>query len=183
MPVEYPSSGDLSKAFYMEAIRHLEDAAVLLDNLRYAASITSSMKAAELAVKAAAIKANAFGFWSDLFKKHNPVTAMDSHTILKGLVDEINGSVPLLSGRIKEMEKLEPKEMKAGQSEEINTEYPFLRAQTGGRRRAAIIESPQAYFGETDAITHYSSARDLIDLLPRLRRSMSSWRSPLPGPR
>ena len=74
MPTVYPSSRDLARSFYAESVRHLEDAVVLLDNDRFAVSVSSAMKAAELAVKSAAIIDNATGFWDELFKSHKPLT-------------------------------------------------------------------------------------------------------------
>ena len=184
---QMPSSETLARAYFEEGVRHLEDARVLHEAHRYPAAITSSMKAAELGVKAVVILGGAMGWWDKVFTTHKPLDDIDNSTsAFQYHVVALAGYNQTLIADVKEMEKLAP--AKPGGSYDIgsqqNPEYPFLSYQ-----RASIINpgefrlnKPSTHFAEADSRGYYNTAQDLLTAVVTQYATIGSWGLVLLGP-
>lgn len=105
----FPSSADVAFAFYTEAIRHFEDAHFLKES-RYAASIASSQKAAELAIKSLFLFDGVLGWWDKLFDTHSPLKSISASTghVLSRHIGRILAVDQDLVDEIKLLESLAP---------------------------------------------------------------------------
>lgn len=79
----FPRAEEYARCFFAEAVRHLVDASVQHRAGRYPAAITSSMKAAEMAIKAVLILEGSLGWWDRLQATHQPLTDVRQHPVHK----------------------------------------------------------------------------------------------------
>ena len=180
---EFPDSQAFAQLFFQESTRHLEDARVLHAARRYAASITSSMKAGELGIKSVLVLDGAMGWWENLLKTHNPLTEIQNHLILKRHYAILENFEPNLAIRIKDMEKLAPSRagakgaVNAFNEAEQNTEYPYLYHGPDPATGRLITQGriPSQEFGEVQSRNHFTTARKLLAALTTLYRDVSSW--------
>lgn len=169
-PSALPSQQEFAQSFFAEAVRHLVDARVLHRNGRFAASITSSMKAAEFATKAALVLEGGLGFYEKLFGSHKPLTDTEGQRLFENLGALLDRARPGLRDDLKILEALTPQPFGAKKfdADETNTEYPYLERNPhplGLGMVVAHLVSPHARFDDMDSKKHYSVARETITLL------------------
>lgn len=182
MSPAFPDAATLSRAFFEEAIRHLEDAHLLHINGRYAAAITSVMKASELALKSACILEGAMGWWKDIQTTHKVLEAIGNNVLLSRLVGCLDTYQHGLRAKALILEKLIPEAPKMSFNDlrnyaPENTEYPFLMiahdAAIGDYR--ASIECPQIFFDQSRSQRLYNIARDVLLAITAAYPMIASW--------
>jgi len=181
----FPDTGAFALAFLEEGVRHLADARVLHQRSRHAASVTSSMKAAELGAKSALILEGAMGLYDKVFNTHKPLTEIEKHPLLKRLNPRLEAHRTDLSLDVRVMESLEPTQFGKGNYDpaagEANTEYPFLvKTPDALGNTVARLQSPQTYFDAAQSLRYFLLARELLAALPLLYPPMGTWRVNLP---
>src|SRR5690242_16661223 len=92
----FPNQDAYARKFFGEAARHLGDAWILHREGRYPAAITSSMKAAELGLKAVLIVEGSMGWWDQLQRTHKPLDEIRQHPVLKHVYQELEQHDPAL---------------------------------------------------------------------------------------
>jgi hypothetical protein len=137
---------------------------------RFPGSITSTLKASELGIKAVLILDGAFGWWDKLQITHAPLTAIESHISLKKHFQRVAAQDAGLPASIKSLEKLVPGKLGAGsfnELDEANTEYPFAYAGTdpATNSKSVVLKCPGDYFTDVLSRDHYTAARDLLLIL------------------
>jgi hypothetical protein len=182
-----PDSSLHGRAFWEEAVRHLNDAYVLHTNHRYPASIASSMKAAELGLKSVLILDNVMGWWEKLLSVHDPLTTIQNtgRPVLTRHYDAINNADSALVTRVKDLESLAPRSQSSGRFEQstagvVNPEYPFLTVAPDAGGLIARLNRPETFFTEADSHNHYETAHRFIELLPTQYAELIGWVIPLP---
>lgn len=80
--VVFPHQDEFARKFLAEAVRHLGDARVIHRAGRYPGAITSSQKAAELAIKAVLVLEGSLGWWERLQQTHRPLEEIQNHPVL-----------------------------------------------------------------------------------------------------
>jgi len=184
--VRFPHQYEFARKFFGEAVRHLGDARVLHQAGRYPGAITSSQKAAELAIKAVLMLEGSLGWWERLQQTHRPLEEIQSHPVLTHHVQGLrNHSATLVTG-ITALERLAPskpdvKEFKV--ETQANTEYPFfylLRA--AGSPVTSHLDGPSDYFTEFESQDHFRTAHELLSAYKALYVQVRSWKHRLPRP-
>jgi hypothetical protein len=185
--VAFPQPGELARKFFWEAIRHLGDARVLHQGKRYPGAITSSMKAAELGIKAALIVDGCLGWWEKLQQTHKPLDEIRSHGVLKFHYQALHQHDPLLITAVAALEKLVPSRpdiQKFSAETEANTEYPFfyLEQSTPGAPTISHLVGPSEYFTATASRDSYRTAHELLTAYQALYPQIKAWKHRLPRP-
>lgn len=178
----FPKDEDVARAFFAEAVRHLQDARVLHVSTRYAAAMTSSMKAVELSLKSLLIVHGA-SRWLD--------NALNSHAVLKEMSNVTSVSEPLLDaietfdstllGDIKLLEKLVPSKINVSRltfDEAANTEYPFLAFDPSAISTLTLY-SPSHAFRDADSLHSFRTAYRLLHALKSLSPEIQVWKTRL----
>lgn len=181
----FPQADELARKFFQEAVRHLGDARVLHRRKRYPGAITSSMKAAELGVKAALIVDGSMGWWDKLQQTHKPLDEIKTHGVLKFHHEALQQHNRTLITAVAALERLVPSRpdtQKFGAETEANTEYPFfyLEQSTAGASTTSHLVGPSEYFAETDSRDHYRTARELLIAYQALYPQIRAWKHRLP---
>jgi hypothetical protein len=177
----FPDTEEIAKAFFEEAIRHLEDALILHRKQRHPASITSSMKAAELGLKALFILDGAMGWWPKAQDTHTPWNDASKVAILKRHQDILKAQLPTLEADITALEKLSPGKPNLnadGPDEQANTEYPFPsfdKDRSTGLYMASM-HRPDLFFDRATSEVHYTTAHKLLVTLRIHYPTIASWR-------
>ncbi len=183
---QFPDADALSRAFFEEGIRHLEDARILHEARRYPAAIASSMKAAEFGVKAVIILGGAMGWWDKIFTTHTPLSHINNLAMFSHHIQAITAYSRTLVSDVKKMEGLSP--AKPGGSFDIsseqNPEYPFLSyhpnpATNSGEFR---LGKPSTHFAEADSRGYFNTAQDLLTAVVVQYPAVGSWGLVLPAP-
>jgi hypothetical protein len=186
-PVAFPRPDELARKFFEEAVRHLGDARVLHRAKRYPGAITSTMKAAELGIKAALILDGSLGWWDKLQQTHKPLEDIRNHGVLKFHYQALLQHDPTLITNVAALEKLVPTRpdvQKFSAETEANTEYPFfyLEQSTAGAPTVSHLVGPSEYFTETDSKDYYRAARELLMAYRTLYSQIAAWGIRLPRP-
>lgn len=184
---QFPSPDEYAREFFKEAVRHLEDAYLLHEAKRYPAAITSSLKAAELSIKAALILEGSLGWRGDLQQTHQPLMKIENHPVLKYHAEWLDQQRPGLKAGITTIEKLAPGKPGAGQltrEDQANTEYPFfyLQPSSPGDSVAAHLVGPSEHFTEPASLDHYRRAHELLTLYMDHHSKIKAWSLTLPSP-
>ncbi len=95
----FPNNKEYARALHEEAVRHLEDARILHEAGRYPGSITSSMKAVELSLKAVFVLDGTQG-WFDGLLQHDVLTKAQTNELLKRHHEELDRRRHLLTSDI-----------------------------------------------------------------------------------
>lgn len=190
----FPAPEGYARALFEEALRHLEDARVLHHAARYPASLSSSMKAAELAVKSVLVLDGALGWWERLHLTHSPVTDITNHTLLRRHYDLLESYRAGLPGDVIQLEAFAPERPGAARfvagvagagiaRVETNPEYPFIEAGVDPATRAPIarLHRPTTFFGEPESRRCFGIARDLISALQSVYAEVAAWSLAAPG--
>ncbi len=181
----FPDKETLAHAFFEEATRHLEDARMLHEAGRCPASITSSMKAAELGLKSILILDGALGWWDKLMTTHKPGEEISGHKILSQHILNLNAARPNLFKDVRLLEQLEPTKPGAQQfvtDNEANPEYPFVGETTDsvtGRVYAKVYE-PRLYFDYARSAEAFGIARDVLAAIQTAYPAVTAWQTALP---
>lgn len=182
----FPDAATWSRALFVEAVRHLEDASVLHAAARYAGSLASTLKAAELGLKSVVVLDGAMGWWEKLHTTHTPFADISGHPILRRHAELLQGHSPTLPGLLRELEALAPGRPGADSFQiavEANPEYPFFSADSDPHTRTLIpaVHSPAHYFGEVASRRYFNVARNLLTALQTLYPAVGAWAVPLPA--
>lgn len=185
-PLSYfPEKDILAQVMFGEGIRHLEDAHILHERQRYAASIASAMKAAEMGIKTLIILDGALGWWDKIFTTHSPLTDIKALPIFRHHVVLLEEYRATLIREVVEMESLAPTRpgAKAFDIElEKNPEYPFLsygvNSATG--RGEFRLDPPSAYFKEDHSRKYYNTAQDLLTAVVTQYVVVGGWELAIP---
>lgn len=182
----FPDPNGYARKFFAEAVRHLEDARILHGEGRYPAAITSSMKAAELGLKAVLILEGSMGWWEQLQRTHKPLDDIRQHPVLKHVCQELEQHNAALIGGVTAMEKLAPARPDAKSftfETQANTEYPFfyLQPNPAGGPDTAHLVGPSEYFTEPESRTHYRTGHALLTACQNLYAQVGAWGISLPG--
>jgi hypothetical protein len=155
--------------------------------MRYPGAITSSMKAAELGIKAALIVDGSLGWWDRLQQTHKPLEDIRSHGVLQCHYQALHQHAPALITGVAALEKLVPSRpdiQKFSEETEANAEYPFfyLEPSTAGAPATSHLVGPSEYFTESHSRDHYRAAHDLLTAYRTLYIQIRSWNHRLPRP-
>jgi hypothetical protein len=185
--VQFPHQDALAEKWFAEAVRFLHDAYVLHQAARYAASVASSQKAAELAVKAVLILDGSLGWWDRLQQTHRPLEEIERHPILGHHRRALTQHSPQLVADVLALERLAParsekKDLTA--DDQANTEYPFFFLETDPNSGDTSVRllGPSDYFQETQSLAHYRTARSLLTAYQAIDRTVRQWGHGLPDP-
>jgi len=181
----FPAKEPFARAFFQEATRHLEDAQILHKAARYPASITSSMKAAELGVKTILILDGALGWWDKLMTTHKPVEDITAHQILRHNLDKLNAKRPKIDVAVRKLEQLipnQPGKQNFVKDNEANPEYPFVSAENDRLTGRDFIktEEPRLYFTEARSKELYGIAREVFVAVQAAYPPVTEWQIVLP---
>ena len=187
--VAFPHADEFARKFFVEAVRHLGDARVLHKARRYPGAITSSQKAAELAIKAVLVLEGALGWWDKLQQTHRPLEEIQNHAVLTHHFQQLQNHGPTLIAGVTALERLAPArpEKKEFRFEtEVNTEYPFfyLRRPAAGTTgpTTSHFQGPSEYFTEAESLEHYRTAHELLKVYQGLYLQVRRWKPRLPKP-
>ena len=183
----FPSQDIYARKFFVEAVRHLEDARILHAAGRYPAAITSSMKAAELGLKGVLILEGSMGWWDQLQRTHKPLDEIRQHSVLKHVLQDLELHDAALITGVTAMEKLAPARPDAKSftlETQANTEYPFfyLQPAPAGGPDTAHLAGPSEYFTEPESLTHYRTGHALLTACEALYTPVAHWSLSLPDP-
>jgi hypothetical protein len=186
-PPRFPSKDEYARKFFVEARRHLEDARILHQAARYPAAITSSMKAAEIAIKAVLILEGSLGWWEKLQQTHEPFNEIRQHALLKYHSRALEQHSPTLIAGLTALEKLAPSRPDKGPltfETQANTEYPFFYLQppaASGAEDTGHRVGPAEYFTEAESLKHYRTAHELMAVYQMLHAEVAAWGVGLPA--
>lgn len=185
--VAFPHQDQFARKFFTEAVRHLGDARLLHRAGRYPGAITSSQKAAELAVKAVLVLDGSQGWWDRLQQTHRPLEEIQTHPVLTHHFLALQSHSPTVIAGVSALERLAPsrpdvKEFKF--ETQVNTEYPFFyllkpAAGTTGPT-TSHFQCPSEYFTDTESLEHYRTAHELLTAYRVLYPRVRSWKLRLP---
>ena len=173
--VPLPRDSELAHAYFSEAIRHLKDARILHEADRYAAAITSTMKATELGLKSLLILYGIRG-WHDL-NKHNVMAVAKSISVLDSLLNALKSQYRTVVSDIEEMERLVPDKqtlLKLTLADAQNTEYPFF-AEEPGLAHSYRLYLPEAYFDEVSSRKYFRTAFQLLTAIQSISPEVAAW--------
>ena len=181
----FPEKEPFAHAFFAEAARHLEDARILHKAQRYPASITSSMKAAELGMKCVFILDGALGWWDKLFASHKPFEDAKTHVILLYHAETLfkaNASLKAGTQRLERLVPNQPGKQNFDPEKEENTEYPFVSVEYDNQNgRACVrVNEPRLYFDSSKSEDLYRIARDVLTAVQAAYPPVAAWQIVLP---
>jgi hypothetical protein len=184
--VGFPHQDEFARKFFLEVVRHLGDARVLHRAGRYPGSITSSQKAAELAIKAVLMLEGTLGWWDRLQQTHRPLEEAQHHPVLTHHVQELRNHSSTLIAGITALEKLAPSKPDVREfrvETQANTEYPFFYLlKPGGGPVTSHLDGPSEYFTDTESLEHYRTAHELLTAYQSLHAQVRMWKHRLPRP-
>ena len=187
--VTFPHQDEFARKFFGEAARHLGDARILHQSARYPGAITSSQKAAELAIKAVLVLEGALGWWDRLQQTHRPLEEIQNHAVLTHHFQALHNHSPTLIAGVNALERLassRPDVKKFEFETQVNTEYPFfylLKPAAGATGpTTSHFEGPSDYFTGAESLDHYSTAHELLTAYQALYPKVRAWRHRLPRP-
>ncbi len=173
--VPLPGDSEMARAYFSEAIRHLQDARILHEAGRYAGAITSAMKAAELGLKSVLILYGVRG-WHDLLT-HRVIATVKSISILDDLMDALKSQYPSIVLEVEELERLVPDRQnlsKLALADAQNTEYPFF-AEEFNLSRNYRLYLPEIHFDEAKSVTSFRTALRLLSAIQAISPEVSAW--------
>ncbi len=183
--LQFPNSDALTRAFFEEGIRHLEDARILHEASRHPAAIASAMKAAEFGVKSLIILSGAMGWWDRVFTTHSPLGDIEKLIAFQPHVDVLRSYHKTLVADVIAMEKLAT--TRPGGSYDLdaqkNPEYPFLSYQPASGTEAGgfRLDKPSTYFGEVDSRSYHNTAQDLLTTVAAQYAVIGGWGIAIPA--
>lgn len=171
----------MAQAFFREAVRHLQDARVLHVSRRPSGSITSAMKAVELALKSTLFLYGAARWMDTALNTHSVLGAIQgSKVFTQAFLDALaNHDTALLSDieLLEELVPAKPDVKKLEVSQAANTEYPFFAFVPGALPSTAFrLYTPGMYFTGSDSRKHFDTAYRLLSSLQALSPEMAGWR-------
>lgn len=191
---EFPDRISLAQALCQEGLRHLEDARVLHNAVRFPASIASSAKAAELVLKSVLVLDGAMGWWDKALSTHTPLSDIENYLVLRRHFTELQAYNPTLPADVKFLEKLTPSRSTAkggggnqpqqfNQLEE-NPEYPFLfyGLDPAAGTDTTQLRLPSQHFATTDSKKCYSIAHALTSAVMAQYPDIAAWKFSVPMP-
>ena len=167
-PTGVPTTPDVDYAiaFFEEAVRDLWDASTLHGTGRYPGAVTSSMHAAEKALKA-------FLFlqvgWPNFRLSHRPFDQeIRPRTMLFRLFD-----IDTLASEIDALEAMIPQRdlMRPGAR---NPEYPYFD-------RNLVLDRPENSYGQRESAHHFNTARRVIEIVINSCPYLAALQKPLPS--
>lgn len=181
MLLPFPREKQMAESFFREATRHLQDARILHRSQRHPASITSSMKAAELGLKSALLLSGASGWLEAALQTHCVFAEINKQTFLtQTFLDALQNYDTSLPSDIKLMEELvpfKPDIKKLEISQAGNTEYPFFAFVPGTSPSTdAKLYLPETYFTSADSEKHFGTAHRLLSALQALAPEIKAWK-------
>ena len=176
----FPEKEPFARAFFAEAARHLEDARILHTAQRYPASITSSMKAAELGMKCVFILDGALGWWDKLFTSHKPFEDAKTHVILSHHAEALFKANAALKAGTQRLERLipnQPGKQNFDPEKEENPEYPFVSVEfdNQSRRDYVRVNEPRFYFDSDKSKDLYRIAREVLETIQAAHPAVAAW--------
>ena len=171
----FPHDDDLARAYFSEAIRHLQDARVLHEVGRYAGAITSTMKATELGLKSLMILYGIRG-WHDL-NTHRMMTVV-KFPIFDNLLTALKSHYPTVVSDVEEIERLVPEKQSLSKLTFIdaqNTEYPFFAEEAAINPRRYRLYLPEAYFDKRTSEEYFQTAHRLLSTIQTISPEASAW--------
>ncbi|HEY3330702.1 MAG TPA: hypothetical protein VGK19_11810 [Capsulimonadaceae bacterium] len=152
-------------------------------NHRFAAAITSSAKAVELAIKTSILLNNSMGWWDKVFSTHKPLDDIANHAVLKGIIPIVDAQDGSLRSAIIAIERLAPsapgKNQFASDGEE-NTEYPYLGLDNSADPTTLKIFHPGEKFGLADSEKHLQTARRTLVAIAGGYKEVADWALKIP---
>jgi hypothetical protein len=169
---------------FEEAIRHVQDSYVLHRHRRHAASIASSLKSVEAALKSLLMMDASATLIPDLFQTHRVFQAIIlEYDVFKtthlAMIEAFDSD---LRRRIIDIERLHPARPSAkstGVADSANAEYPFFEAASpSGASSSAVttrVQTPGSYFRRADSARHLRTARRLLTALQAIYPDIADW--------
>ena len=186
----FPERSDYAHVLWLESVRHLQDCYVLHAAARFPASISSAMKATEIAVKSLLVLDGAMAWWERLHGTHTPFTDIERNPILKRHYVALEGHDPDLPGRVKELERLAPSRPgSAGYDllgdrtkQEANPEYPFFTAKSDPATQTITAEllRPASFFDASASLDYCRVAHRFLSAIAAQYPEIAAWSVDLP---
>lgn len=175
----FPKHGDYARSLFTEATRHLLDARILHLADRYPGSITSSLKAVELSLKALLLLDGTTTLLDKLFQTHNVFTNVVSKYFKTTHLDILSTYDAWLPSDLIQLELLIPGRQDIQNMDIIqaaNTEYPFFAQYSPA---IPVLYMPGFYFIQTNSEKHFRTTHRLLFALQTLYPEITAWSIPL----
>ena len=180
----FPRENQYAQALFNEACRHLADARILHVGKRYAGSITSTMKAVELSLKASIILYGGSNWLDSALQTHNVFAEIKKWpNVTQSFLDILHTHDPTLLADLEVLERLIPNKPDLKKLEyelAANTEYPFFAFIPGAMPSLSImLYLPGLHFTQAESIKHFQTAYRLVTALQTLSPEMAAWKARL----
>ena len=173
----FPTQQEYARLLFQEAVRNFRDGYVLHRNRRFAAAITSAVKAVEIGLKSLLMLDASTTMVADVFQTHRIFQAyiIEMNIYKSTHASYLDSYDPNLRRRIIELEQLipsKPSAKKTDFTDVVNTEYPFFVATT---TQPTQLIAPGIYFGRSESAKHLKTARDVLKALLDVYPTINSW--------